>query len=187
MKQLVAAVFCICLPTVALAQPTSLGSDFYRAEVFAGYSFLSVDGNGTSRENFNGWEASGALNFRKWLGAEADLSGYYKSLGNIQGVDVNASDYLFAGGPRFTFRPLFVHALFGVDHATASTSGVQSTVSVSQNAFAAVLGGGVEWKIASHWAIRPSLDYILTRHGIPTATTQNDVRFGAGIAYAFRR
>ena len=78
MKQLAVALVCSFLPTIVLAQ-TGLGSEFYRAEVFAGYSFLSLDTNGaTSRQNFNGWEASGLFNLSKWLGAEGDLSGYYE-------------------------------------------------------------------------------------------------------------
>ena len=184
--RLVLAMVCVLLPTIVLAQSGRRSED-YRAEVFAGYSFLSADGNGSPRENFNGWEASGALNLTKWLGAEGDLSGYYKGLGNIAGADVNAHDYLFGVGPRFTFRPLFLHTLFGVDHASASSSGGGTTVTVSQNAFAAVLGGGIEWKLARHWAVRPSFDYVLTRHGAPTAMTQNDIRFGVGLAYAFGR
>jgi opacity protein-like surface antigen len=180
MKQLITAV-CILLPTVALAQ-AGAGSEFDRAELFGGYSFLSVDGNGASRQNFNGWEASGLLNLNKWLGAEADLSGYYKS--NIAGTNVDAHNYLFTGGPRINPRPLFFHALFGADHATASTSVAGVTASASDTAFATLLGGGVEWKIARQWAIRPSLDYVLTRHA---ATSQNDIRLGVGIAYAFGR
>lgn len=187
MKKFVMAMVCISAPTIALAQ-AGRGSEFYRAELAGGYSFLSVDTNGaTSRQNFNGWEASGMLNLHKWLGVEGDLSGYYKGLGTVGGLDVNAHDYLFAGGPRINLRPLFFHALFGADHASTSTSGTGSTVSVSQNAFAAVLGGGIEWKIARQWAFRPSLDYVITRHGAPTAATQNDLRFGVGIAYAFGR
>lgn len=186
MKPFVAAL-CILVPAFAVAQGKGSGRDFDRAEVFGGYSFLSVDGNGTSRESFNGWEASGALNLLRRLAVEADLSGYYKGLGTVQGVDVNAHDYLFAAGPRLNWKPLFLHSLIGVDHATASTSGPASTVSVSQNAFAAVLGGGIEWNLSRHWAIRPSVDYVLTRHGIPTAVTQNDIRLGVGLAYGFGR
>lgn len=180
MKQLITAV-CILLPTLAFAQ-AGTGSEFNRAEIFGGYSFLSVDGNGASRQNFNGWEASGLLNLNKWLGAEGDLSGYYKS--NIAGTNVDGHDYLFVGGPRISLRPLFFHALFGANHATVSTSLAGVTSSASDSAFATVLGGGIEWKIARQWAVRPSLDYVLTRHA---ATSQNDIRFGVGIAYAFGR
>lgn len=183
MKQFVAMV-CILVPTVALAQSRS-GSESYRADLFAGYSFMSVDTNGaTSRQNYNGWQAAGALNLNRWLGVEADLSGYYKGLGNVAGVNVDTHDYLIAGGPRFTFKPIFLHALFGVDDFTASTATNGATVSASDNAFATVLGGGIDWKIAGHWSIRPSFDYVLTRHGTPAAT-QNDIRFGVGLAYAF--
>lgn len=189
MKQLVPAMIGILLPTVLLAQNRP---EFYRAELAGGYSFLSVDTNGaTSRQNFNGWEGSGALNLTSWLGVQGDLGGYYKDLGSMAGVDVHAHDYLFTGGPKLTLRPLFFHALFGVDRFTGTTSAtgalLPATVSVTQNAFASVLGGGIDLRMSPHWAIRPSIDYVLTRHGVPTADTQNDLRLGVGLVYGFGR
>ena len=57
-----------------------------KAEVFAGYSYLNIDTNKlTSRQSTNGWGTSVSANFNKWLAAEFDLSGYYKSYG----VDLN--------------------------------------------------------------------------------------------------
>jgi hypothetical protein len=118
---------------------------------------------------------------------QGDLGGYYKDLGSVTGTDVHAHDYLLTGGPKVSFRPLFFHALFGVDRFTGSTSSSGISMSASQNAFASVLGGGIDLRISDRWTIRPSIDYVLTRHGVPTADTQNDLRLGASLVYGFGR
>lgn len=139
----------------------------------------------------NGWEAGIGVNFNKWVGAEGDVSGYYEHLGTVAGGDVGAHDYIVAGGPRVTVKPVFFHALIGVDRFTsyvnANGSIFVSSSSISQSSLAVLFGGGVEWKIWHHVALRPSLDYVLTRRGSPTRLTQNNVRLGAAIEYAFGR
>jgi membrane-associated protease RseP (regulator of RpoE activity) len=119
---------------------------------------------------------------------EGDFGAYYKNysfviLGpafTLIDVTLHAHDYSYAGGPRVNFRPLFVHALFGGDHLAENSIG-------SQNAFALALGGGLEWKVASHWAVRGSGDYVRTRHNIfgGPPFTQNNFRASAGIVYMF--
>lgn len=97
------------------------------------------------------------------------------------GSGVNATDYSFAGGPRFNLRPAFVHLLFGVDRLTGSAFGL----SASQNSFAMVLGGGVQAKVATHWAVRTSVDYVATHHNVfgGPAVLQNNVRVGVGVVF----
>ncbi len=170
------------------ARNTGVGSEglarpeIYRAEIFGGYSYLNVDTNGaTSRQSLNGWESSATVNVNKLFGVEGDFSGYYKT--NILGSGIGAHDYILAGGPRISFRPVFFHALVGMDHLTGSALGV----SVSQNSFAALFGGGVELRIARGWAVRPSADYLLSRHGLSSRVTQNSIRVGGGIVYSFGR
>ena len=43
-------------------------------ELFGGYSYLRQSGT-----NFNGWEASGAYNFNRWIGVKLDADGHYWS------------------------------------------------------------------------------------------------------------
>jgi hypothetical protein len=159
--------------TAAFAQ------DYPRAEVFGGYSFLNIDTNGlTSRQNFNGWEASVSGNFNKWYAAEVDVSGYYKTY-----MGVKVDDYFFAAGPRWNLRPAFFHILLGGDRLTGSTLGV----SASQNGFASAFGGGVQSKVSGNWSVRATADYVLSRHNIfgGPRYTQNNFRVGAGIVYSF--
>jgi opacity protein-like surface antigen len=169
---------------------SSHAQDVPRVEIFGGYSYLNIDTNGlTSRQSANGWEASVAGNFNTWLALEGDASGYYKtypedlSILGLGLVDVNVHDYGFVGGPRINFRPFFVHALIGVDRVTGSALGS----SASQNSFAGAFGGGIQWPVAQHWAVRGSADYVLTQHNIfgGPEYTQNNFRVSAGIVYTF--
>jgi len=135
---------------VILFGGTAVGQDYYRGEIFAGYSYLNIDTNGlTSRQSLNGWEAAFTGNANKWVGVEGDVSGYYKTY-----LGVKVTDYAFAGGPRINFGPAFVHTLFGMDSLTGSALGL----SASQNSFAGVLGGGVEYPTTKRLALRVSVD-----------------------------
>ena len=162
------------------------------AEIFGGYSYLNFDTNGlSSRQSFNGWESSVAVNANRWLAAEGSISGYYKSysfdltalgLGRLKS---NVHDHSFMAGPRINFQPAFFHVLLGIEHLTATAVGY----SASENSFAAAFGGGAQWKIARQWAVRASADYFITRHNLLNAqspVTQNNIRISGGVVYTFR-
>ncbi len=170
-------IFLLCL----LASSFAFGQDS-RADLFGGYSYGSIDTNGLtkSRQSINGWETSISGNFNKWFAAEADVAGYYK---NYSGVSV--TDYSYGAGPRFNFKPIFVHALIGGDHLTGSASGI----SLSQDSLAGAFGGGVQQKVSGPFSIRASADHVFTRHNIlgGPSVTQNNVRVSVGIVYSFGR
>ena len=192
----------VCAVSLLLASSLAHAQDKTKVDVFVGYSYLNADTNNAdlqllgigSRESANGWEASVSGNVYKWLAAEGDFSGYYKTytanlspvgLGN---VDINVHDYGFLGGPRVNFGPAFVHALVGADHLTGSALGG----SESQDSFAGAFGGGFQIPVAPRFAIRASADYVLTRHNIfkivdPTLPnhTQNNFRASVGIVFRF--
>ncbi|MBZ5578076.1 MAG: hypothetical protein LAP40_16055 [Acidobacteriia bacterium] len=173
------------------ARPASEGftSEIHRAEIFGGYSYANADNSDGTRSSFNGWESSALVNVNNLFGVEGDVSGYYKTALNVPGFGAGYHDYILAAGPRISFRPVFFHALFGVDRLTEgasfSGSGYSVSGSLSQNSLAAVFGGGVQVRIARNWALRPSVDYVLTRHGLPSRVTQNNIRVGGGIVYGF--
>jgi len=158
---------------------TATAQDYYRAEIFGGYSYLNIDTNGlTSRQSLNGWETSFTGSPIKWVGVEGDVSGYYKTY-----LGVKVTDYAFAGGPRINFGPAFVHTLFGMDSLTGSALGL----SASQNSFAGVLGGGIEYPTSKRLAARVSVDYAFTHHNIlgGTRVLQNNFRASVGIVFRF--
>jgi hypothetical protein len=162
--------------------------------------------------SFNGWNAAAQVNASRWLGVKADLSGHYgtpitlssaaiaylNSLG-VTGLPPKANSFSYVFGPvvsqRFSRYTVFGHALFGANRA-----GVNVHVSVNQlqipaftvsnTALAMAFGGGVDAKIAQHFALRGQADYFYTRHDftdlIPSiAAHQNNVRASVGIVYSF--
>src|SRR5947208_12930492 len=60
----------------------AVAQDTPKFEVFGGYSYASASKTltlGRSRPNLNGWNASVAGNFNRWIGIVGDFSGYYGS------------------------------------------------------------------------------------------------------------
>lgn len=169
-------------PVRAMTAGPFFGSVAPRAEISAGYSYLNLDLVGMAgipRQSANGFESSATMGFNRWLAAEGAFNWDYK--GNPLSV-ATFYDYNAMAGPRVTIRPFFVHALFGIDRLTASLNG---TPTYSQNSIAGAIGGGGEWKIAPHWAVFSSVDYVLTLHSVPGYPTinQNNIRISAGVVF----
>jgi opacity protein-like surface antigen len=156
----------------------SLSAFAQNGTVFGGYSYMNIDTNGaTSRQSFNGWEGGTSYNLYKQFAIEGSVSGYYN--GNIDNTGVSGNNYLYLVGPRVNLgNVLFAHVLLGGDHLSASALGS----SASDNSFAMAIGGGAQIKIAPHWAVRPSFDYVPTFF---SSSTQHNIRVGGGIAYLF--
>jgi hypothetical protein len=176
------------LAVVTLVGTYANGQDNTKVDVFGGYSYASIDVNDLGdRQSANGWEASVSGNMNRWFAIEGGISGYYKGydLSNLGLGDLHArlTDYFYGGGPRFNFRPVFVHALFGADRVSVGSSGV----SVSQNKFATAVGGGIQFPILRKMSLRGSVDYVLTRHNLleDTSFKQNNIRASVGLVYSF--
>ncbi len=166
------------------------------------------------KSNFTGWTAEGQYNFNRWVGAVADVNGRYGkpfyAVPTVSGVpDSNA--YSFLVGPALSYRtksPLtpYIHALFGLDRITLDAStihGPTSTVvgtSSSFTDFAAALGGGIDYKLTRHLAIRPAqVDWFHTSINIHQlyggsyglglfqgyTTHQTNLRYAGGIVVQF--
>ena len=101
------------------------------------------------------------------------------------------------GGPRISFPGLlknkktflprlwpFAEAQFGVSHLNSSLDNPATNVSqsASDNAFSWMVGGGADYRLASHWMGRFKVDFLHTNFA---DTGQNRVRLGFGIAYTF--
>jgi opacity protein-like surface antigen len=152
-----------------------------RLEVSGGYSFLNAGTSAlTSRQNLNGFESSAVINVNRWLAAEGNVSAYYKSLQILNVGTFGFHDYAFMGGPRFNVRKMFLHGLVGVDHLAGSTNFFATSASSSDNAIAAAVGGGVQWKVSRMLAVRTSADYVLSRF---EGATQSNFRITTGIVF----
>jgi opacity protein-like surface antigen len=173
----------------ALSAVSAYAQDIPKVDIFAGYSYFQANPGVSGVDSFHlhGGSASIAYNTNSWLSGVADFGGYNN--GNVLGTGASGtlSTYLF--GPRLSYRHLgrftpFGQVLFGVAHGNA---GAFSTTN-SQNAFAMSVGGGVDYKLFNHFAIRPfQADYLMTRFGVgATGTqTQNNVRISTGFVLHF--
>jgi hypothetical protein len=157
-----------------------MAQDYPKAEVFGGYQYMHLGGNGLD-VNTNGWNASLTGNFNNWFGVAADFSGAYKTIG---GVDTRI--YTYAGGPVVSLNSAgkvnpFVHALFGGAHASASLTGVGSD---SDNGFTMMFGGGVDAKVNRAIAVRLlQADWVYFRFSGDSES--HNVRISTGIVLRF--
>ncbi len=160
-------------------------------DVFAGYSYVRANPatSGANSFSLNGGSASIAYNFNGWLSGVADLGGYHNTKSILgSGVDGTLSTYLF--GPRVSYHRFgrvtpFGEVLFGVAHTGASLLATTN----SQNVFAMTVGGGLDYRLSSHFSLRPAkVDYLLTRFNEfnnPNARSQNNLRVSTGIVFRF--
>lgn len=160
----------LCLATVLALGPLCALASAQRVELFGGAQFLHLQ----SSYNAVGWNASLTGNFKHFLGITGDFSGAYNSHRS------NSSVYTYTFGPVLTARlPViqpFVHALFG--GATVSSAGV------SDNAFAMLVGGGLDVGLRKGIGLRlVQADWLLTKFNDQTQDKQG--RVSAGIVLKF--
>jgi opacity protein-like surface antigen len=177
---LVAAV--ISFAAIAFAQA---GPDAPKGEFFFGYnvqhSNLSNESLGTT--NLNGANAQATVFMRKNLGITADVS--YAFGDNVLQSGENARRLTYLFGPTYALHTEssvtpFIHALFGLDHERIS---IPNFTDFTDNSFAFALGGGFDYALAQHVALRPvQLDYIRTDHA---SSGQNNFRYSVGLTFKF--
>jgi hypothetical protein len=183
-----------------------------RANLYAGYSFLSNDfhidraiGEGSyssnGRGNLNGWNVSGEVRVFRWVGFVADFNGCYGSLpirpdnpslfpfsSFPSEIDTHLHTYLF--GPRIStnlgrLRP-FAEALVG-----AATQSLKLDFdSVQDTRLATAFGGGVDYHFARRLGWRLEADYLRVKQfkedqPFRSFPVQQNFRFSAGIIFRF--
>ena len=176
--------------------------DTPRFEVFGGYSYANASRTfGVDRPSLNGWNASFAGNANRWFGVVGDFSGYYGSTSisiatplfcislpcPAPTVSFDTKVHTFLLGPQVSFRAgrftPFAHALFGLGHTSVHIDSPFSTVgTISNNAFAMALGGGVDINMTSRLAWRVQPDYLQTDF---LHTTQKNFRISTGLVFKF--
>jgi opacity protein-like surface antigen len=173
----------ILLGLIVLIAGPACAQDYPKAEISGDYMYIRINpGGGASGANCHGVGGSVAGNLNDWFGVVGDFGGCRVS-GLPSGVSSHAYTYLF--GPRVSYRntsPLtpYAQVLFGGERATASVSGVGSS---SNNAFAMSLGGGADYSVNEHIAIRViQVEYLYTHFG---GARQNNARIEAGIVFRF--
>ena len=185
------AALLVLFPLLVLAEDTP------KAEVFGGYQYLHTgdlsSGGHTisnSSQNWNGWDANATYYFTKSIGVQGDFSGSYATISSV-----SSHIYTYAGGPVVALNAggkinPFVHALFGGIRLTGSQSGV----SVSENGFTTMVGGGVDVKVAPRIAFRLiQADWVYFHFGsttiaglsVPSVSGSKNVRIATGIVFRF--
>jgi outer membrane immunogenic protein len=154
-------------------------------EVGADYNYVRSNAppGGCTCFSLNGGDASVAYHFDPAFAAVAEISSVHA--GNIagSGADLTLTSYLF--GPRYSwhnhtkFTP-FGQVLLGGAHAGTSLAGAAS------NAFAAKVGGGLDYALTDHFSLRPfEANYYLTHFANGVNDHQNNLQLGAGLVFHF--
>ena len=143
-----------------------------RADISVGYSYLREGFSGGS--NAQGGNLSGAGYLNNWFGIAGDFGVYHVSESGI-----SANTYTFLAGPRFSANrngrtSVFVQALVGGDRLTAGGG--------SAHGFSWSTGGGVEFALSHHIALRPEFDYIGLRF---QNNTTHSARASVNIVFRF--
>src|ERR1043165_8273282 len=154
-KLFFAALIIACAAPFAAAQTASSG-DYHKYDIYGGFSHDRVDFGG-DREGFNGVEAAVTRNFSRYFGVKGDYSFHHK---NISGDSIDL--HTLTGGVEFKdtapdtkIKP-FAHALVGFQHARFNFSGISgfSGFTDTDNGFAAVIGGGLDFRVSPALDIR---------------------------------
>jgi opacity protein-like surface antigen len=208
-KALLAVLFLAFSAPLALAQ-----SEYKRGEFGVGYSAAAVDtegafntnANSDDRDWFHGFYVNGGYNFTRYVGVQAEVSHHRKTTDftNLIFQPVRLEGRLTQGlvGVKLQdnatdtkVRP-FARALVGFGKASADetvTISPTSTNSFSDDdtGFAAVLGGGVAFRVSRHADIVTSADYNPIRLGDNSTVLSNtnefthNFRLGVGVNFRF--
>jgi opacity protein-like surface antigen len=143
---LIGPICVLGLGVLALGVPAKAQS----ADASIGYSYFRLGGSGGVNQN----GLSGSLEYKPndYFGVVGDFGAYHAS---PSGASLNT--YTFMAGPRISVHnptsiTPFIQFLIGGAHLTAGGG--------SANNLAYGLGGGVDFRVLPHLALRPQLDYI---------------------------
>ena len=195
------------LTLVATAQ-----GDYPKVELAGGYSYVNINPQVITSQNFNGGGGAFVYNFSSIFGLKADFMGYGGGTGwtgwlrthgyNLNGsASGNAFTYLF--GPQLKkhsgkFQP-FGEGLFGAFHSNGygTVIGCLQTGSCdsrsgngNNNGFAMEFGGGLDISVSKHVQIRPvEVDYLYARfnanHIANYSASLNNFKYFGGINFTF--
>ena len=200
-KALFVTLFVFCLAPLALAQG---GSDYKTGEFGFGYSgnwvdtqgAFSTNPNDNSRDHFPGFYVNGGYNFTRYVGLQGEVSWNRKTTdftsttglpSTLRGTLTN-----FVGGIKVQdnatdtkVRP-FARALVGGAHASGDFTVGTVSGSESDTGFAGVFGGGLGFRVNSHWDVDVSADWNPTHFGNNSTSNGWDNNFRVGVGLKFR-
>jgi hypothetical protein len=163
-------------------------------ELSAGFTRRSYYAPGGGTYGLIGWYASGEYNWKKWLGAEGEVTDAWHTVKTAGFPNDTIHIFTFLAGPRF--YPLghrkvtpFGHVLIGAGHYSSATPafGGFHGATITYNAYTYEVGGGVDLNLWKHWGIRMiqadfgNANYVQN----PNAANRGSTRFSVGFVYHF--
>ena len=179
---ILAGVSAALLPLAATCQASSsTGSNAsepaehtYKYEVYAGYSYTSLNQVNQSRYGLQGVNLSATRDFGRYFGITAEGDYYFKSFGTpeVVGSTINPTVESVLLGPVIRANIYgkfdgFMHGLLGGEH----TGGEKQTPNIS---FAGGFGGGLDYHMTNRISLRASGDII----GASFSLTGNSAELG---------
>jgi hypothetical protein len=205
------AILVLFFAQAAFAQDTS------RFDVFGEYSYLRFN-PGISQlhsRSFSGGGGGLEINFAHIFAIKAEFMGYgstsftttftspvVTSLGTIPpgtySSQGNMFTYMFGPVVKIPISKVtpFGEILFGGSNSNGYVNLSRSIVAgggtiaatPTQHPFTMAVGGGIDIKLSTHFALRPvEIDYLLSRYSNPitNVNNQNSFRYLAGVIYKF--
>jgi opacity protein-like surface antigen len=158
------------------------------------YTFTRVNPGGSLQSySANGGSAYVEYNLNRVIGLVADLGA--NNVGTTNGVPLNNTTFTYLFGPRFNWRMSrftpYVQTLVGGARFSNAYDPSSSTPLLGghENSFAAAIGGGVDYRLTNHIALKPiQVEYLMTQLPSSVANVnqvQNNLRYSAGVVFRF--
>ena len=185
------SVFAFLLPMSLAAQVAAKPAEdtapaFNRYEVFAGVDYMGANQVKSSSALIGG-NVGVSAKLVKWFGGTVDFGDYGASATSNGLVKPNATTFM--AGPEFYIPADSLTGFFHVLMGGAHTGGAGSKPDI---AFAYAIGGGFEYAVKAHWAVRISGDGVIwSSVQVPDDNSgysphrHVDARASAGVAYRF--
>jgi peptidoglycan-associated lipoprotein len=144
------------------------------------------------------WQPAGGMidlsaEFYHGLGIVANVGGYRAT--NIAPGGLNLTMITATFGPRYTWAPkakpklaLFGQGLGGEAHGLDSVYPQPSGAVTNFDTIAVLVGGGIDWRISRHFAVRPAeIEWLWTQFPNSKNNFQNNIRFSAGVVFRLQQ
>lgn len=160
-------------------------------DVGGGYTYVraNVPPGGCGCFSLNGGNGWLAFNATKSIAVVGEVGVQHASNVVGTGADLTLTSYLF--GPRYTVRRFervqpFAQVLLGGARASGSLAPGSSGLAGSANAFATIVGGGLDVRLNEHFSLRAiEANYYFTKFDNGVNDRENNLRIGAGIIFRF--
>jgi len=163
------------VPAILFFCVSAKAQDVPAWEAEGGYSYLSANFGGTTF-HLQGGHGTLTENLNDWFGGRFEVAAFG---GPVNGTNLSAQTATY--GPVFSYRRFdrvtpFANLQLGAVHAS------QGYLGISESAFKFAMygGGGADFRVSNHIAIRGQADYLMTRF---LGTRQDNIQFSAGVVW----